>query len=334
MRIIYMGTPDFAVPPLRRLHQEGHELIAAVTQPDKPKGRHGELSMSDVKKAALELSVPVLQPVKASDPDFIESIRALRPDAIVVAAYGQILKKELLDIPPMGCINIHASLLPRWRGASPVAASIMAGDEYTGVSTMLMDAGVDTGDILLQERTAIGPDDTAGSLTDRLSEMGAELLIRTLEGLLAGRLSPIKQESTGIASTYAGIMRKEQGDLDFSLSSEAAERQVRGLSPWPGAFTHIGGKLYKIHRAEALKEEGSGASAEGSICKKEKAQEPGQICIHEDQLLIRCGEGFLKLLEVQLEGKKRMSSEEFLRGSRELLEKAGGCERTSGGSDR
>ncbi len=333
MRIIYMGTPDFAVPPLRRLHQEGHELIAAVTQPDKPKGRHGELSMSDVKKAALELSVPVLQPIKASDPDFIESIRELRPDAIVVAAYGQILKKELLDIPPMGCINIHASLLPRWRGASPVAASIMAGDEYTGVSTMLMDAGVDTGDILLQERTAIGPEDTAGSLTDRLSEMGAELLIRTLEGLEEGKLKPTKQESTGIAFTYAGIMKKEQGDLDFSLSSEAAERQIRGLSPWPGAYTHIGGKLFKIHRAEALtdtdKKAGDILAAYG-----EKGLEPGRICILEDQLFIRCREGFLRLLEVQLEGKKRMSSEEFLRGSRELLEKAGGCERISGGSDR
>ena len=314
MKIVYMGTPDFAVPPLKRLHENGFDIAAVVTQPDKPKGRHGELSMPEVKRAALELGIPVMQPDKASDPEFIGEIRAMDPDVIVVAAYGQILKPELLSIPLHGCINIHASLLPRWRGASPIAMSIMEGDAKTGVTTMYMEEGLDTGDILLQEETPIRDDDTTGILTERLSEMGAGLIVKTLLELEKGSLKPVSQEASGIPSTYAHMLKKEDGRLDTSRSSEELERRIRGLTPWPGAFTHIGDRLFKIHEAEAL--------SEGELSGDISAISPGSLFDHEGKLCLRCGSGALRLISVQLEGKKRMSAEEFLRGQRNLIEKA------------
>ena len=313
MKIVYMGTPDFAVPALEMLHREGFDIAAVVSQPDKPKGRHGELSMPEVKKKALELGLTVLQPQKASDPDFIDTIRAMEPDAIVVAAYGQILKPALLSVPRLGCINIHASLLPRWRGAAPIAMSIVAGDEETGVTTMYMEEGLDTGDILLQASTPIDKRDTAGSLTDRLSHMGAELIVKTLRLLSEGQIKPIPQDGTGIESTYAHMLRKEDGDLELSCSSEELDCRIRGLSPWPGAFTRLSGKMFKIHEAEPL--------SEAKLSPELRAMEAGAFGIHDGRLYIRCGSGALRLLEVQLEGKKRMPAEEFLRGSRSLLEK-------------
>ena len=313
MKIVYMGTPDFAVPALEMLHREGFDIAAVVSQPDKPKGRHGELSMPEVKKKALELGLTVLQPQKASDPDFIDTIRAMEPDAIVVAAYGQILKPALLSVPRLGCINIHASLLPRWRGAAPIAMSIVAGDEETGVTTMYMEEGLDTGDILLQDSTPIDKRDTAGSLTDRLSHMGAELIVKTLRLLSEGQIKPIPQDGTGIESTYAHMLRKEDGDLELSCSSEELDCRIRGLSPWPGAFTRLSGKMFKIHEAEPL--------PEVELSPELRAMEAGAFGINDGRLYIRCGSGALRLLEVQLEGKKRMPAEEFLRGSRSLIEK-------------
>lgn len=313
MKIVYMGTPDFAVPALEMLHREGFDIAAVVSQPDKPKGRHGELSMPDVKKKALELGLTVLQPQKASDPGFIDTVRAMEPDAIVVAAYGQILKPELLSVPRLGCINIHASLLPRWRGAAPIAMSIVAGDQETGVTTMYMEEGLDTGDILLQASTPIDKKDTAGSLTDRLSHMGAELIVKTLRLLSEGQIKPIRQDDTGIESTYAHMLKKEDGDLELSCSSEELDCRIRGLSPWPGAFTRLSGKMFKIHEAEPL--------SEAELSPELRAMETGTFGIYEGRLYIRCGSGALRLLEVQLEGKKRMPAEEFLRGSRSLIEK-------------
>ncbi len=310
-----MGTPDFAVRPLKALYEEGHEIAAVVTQPDKPKGRHGEMAMSAVKEEALRLSIPVLQPLKASDKEFIEEIRQLSPELIVVAAYGQILKKELLSIPPHGCINIHASLLPRWRGASPISAAIMAGDEYTGVTAMQMDEGLDTGDMLLTEKLPIEAEDTTESLTVKLSELGAGLIVKTLKGIAEGSLSPVKQSELG-EHTYAGILKKEDGDLDLDLPSETIERQIRGLYPWPCGYSHLGGKLFKIYEAKKAEP-------------KTGALEPYSLLIEDGEFYVGCGEGCLKLLSVQLEGKKRMSTADFLRGSSQLIREAGRLERRS-----
>ena len=309
-----MGTPDFAVLPLKRLYEEGHDIAAVVTQPDRPKGRHGELSAPPVKIAATELSLPVLQPDKASEPSFIAQIRELDPEVIVVAAYGQILKPELLSLPKRGCINIHASLLPRWRGASPIAMSIISGDSKTGITTMYMEEGLDTGDILLQESIPIEADDTEGSLTEKLSVLGAELICRTLCRLSEGSLRPLPQADTGIPSTYAGLMKKSDGELDFSRDALEAERRVRGLYPWPGAFVRIDGKTLKIHSCLYIPEEGLSVSL--------KALSEGCLRAEEDGIYLRFSKGGLRLIEIQLEGKKRMAAEEFLRGSRSFIDGA------------
>ena len=321
MRIVYMGTPAYAVKPLEALYRAGYEIAAVVTQPDKPKGRHGELSMPEVKQKAQELGLMVLQPLKASEPGFIDEIRALEPEAIVVAAYGQILKPELLELPRLGCINLHASLLPRWRGASPIAAAIMAGDEFTGITVMQMDAGIDTGDILMQEKLPIGPEDTTESLTDKLSELGARLIVSSLSELQEGKIVPVRQEDVDIPYTYAKILKKEEGELSPELSPIEAERRIRGLTPWPGAYMHIKGKLFKIYKAQLL--EGTGAKGD---TKDQKARdigdskEAGSLFALDDGLYLSLKGGSLRLLEVQLEGKKRMSAADFLRGSRGFLE--------------
>ena len=323
MRLIFMGTPDFAQKALQAIREAGHEVLAAVCQPDKPKGRHGELSAPPVKEYALSQGIPVMQPEKASDPAFIEAVRALDPQVIVVAAYGKILKKELLEIPQYGCINIHASLLPRWRGAAPIQWAIIAGDEKAGVTTMQMDEGLDTGDMLLRREIPIEPSETGGSLFDKLSDLGSQLILETLKEVEAGSLTPKKQPEEGM--TYAGMLTKEMGNISWQEPAEAVERLIRGLSPWPGTFSHLGGKLLKIHRAALVPEAeqqrieglaaGEGGQAGGLL--------PGALIREGDRLYVLCGKGMLELLELQLEGKKRMETADFLRGSGALIREQG-----------
>lgn len=240
MQVIFMGTPDFAVPTLRAIHEAGHELLAVVTQPDKPKGRGNQVQFPPVKDVALEYGVPVYQPKRVREEEFIEVLRGLQPDVIVVVAFGQILPKAVLDIPKYGCINVHASLLPKLRGAAPIQWSIIDGEEKTGVTTMFMDVGLDTGDMLLKEETVISPEETGGSLHDRLSELGGPLLIRTLSELEAGTLVRIPQKDE--ESNYAKMLDKALGNLDFTRPAVELERLIRGLNPWPSAYTHFNGK--------------------------------------------------------------------------------------------
>ena len=319
MKLVFMGTPDFAVPALCALQEAGHEIAYAVSQPDKPKGRHGQLCAPPVKEKALSLGIPVLQPEKASDPAFLEKLRRTAPDAIVVAAYGKILKQELLDIPRYGCINIHASLLPRWRGAAPIQWAVIAGDRTAGVTTMQMDAGLDTGDMLLKREIELAPDETGGSLFDRLSALGGPLIVETLRQAENGNLTRTPQPETGM--TYAPMLKKEMGDIDWSKSSEEIERLVRGLYPWPGTFSHLGGKMLKIHRVSAADSE--------RIFENVSEEQPGKLLVNGDRLFAVCGDGVLELLEVQLEGKKRMCASEFLRGAEHLIRESG---RLSSGS--
>ena len=336
MKLVFMGTPDFAVPALCALHEAGHEIACVVSQPDKPKGRHGQLSAPPVKEKALSLGIPVLQPEKASDPAFIEEMRRTAPDAIVVAAYGKILKQALLDIPRYGCINIHASLLPRWRGAAPIQWAVIAGDRTAGVTTMQMDAGLDTGDMLLKREIELAPDETGGSLFERLSALGGPLIVETLKKAEDGSLLRTPQPKTGM--TYAPILKKEMGDIDWSKSSEEIERLVRGLSPWPGTFSSLNGKTLKIHQAVLLDvEQKSGqlteepqrekqhpvGALEHTVSDAAGKAVPGRMLIEGERLFVVCGDGMLELLEVQLEGKKRMTAAEFLRGAGRLVHEAG-----------
>ncbi len=302
MRIVFMGTPDFAVASLNALYGAGFDIAAAVSQPDKPAGRHAETKPTAVRKRAEELGIPVFQPEKASNAEFIAGIKELKPDAIVVAAYGKILKKELLDIPKYGCINVHGSLLPRWRGAAPIQWAVLEGDKEAGVTTMLMNEGLDTGDMLMTKKLSLEPDETAGSLFDKLSCLGGELIVETLKRLYEGVLSPVPQPEEGI--TYAPMLKKEMGLVDWSLPVEKTERLIRGLYPWPGAYSYSDGRLIKIHKA---------CIAETSSESNEAR--PGDVAIKNDRIFVTCGSGVLELTEVQAEGKKRMPAGDFLRGN-------------------
>lgn len=305
MRIVYMGTPDFAVKPLEALYEAGHEILLVVSQPDKPVGRHAELKPTPVKEAALSMGLPVMQPLKATNEEFLQELERLAPDVIVVAAYGKILRKRLLDIPKYGCVNIHGSLLPRWRGAAPIQWAVIEGDEKAGLTTMLMGEGLDTGDMLLREEVTVAPDETGGSLFVRLSELGGPLIVKTLKGLEEGTVTPLPQDES--LATYAPMLTKETGELSFVKTAAELERLIRGLTPWPGTFTYLKGKLFKIHTAEI-----SGFVPEG---------DPGTFSVHEGKLYVKCGEETaLRLLEVQIEGKKRMPASDFLKGSAKLLE--------------
>ena len=249
-----MGTPDFAAINLEYIYRAGHELAAVVSQPDKPIGRHSELKPTDVKRKALELGISeILQPQKASDPEFIARIRELKPDVIVVTAYGRILKKELLDIPKYGCINVHASLLPRWRGAAPIQWSIIEGDRETGVTAMQMSEGLDTGDILLSRKLTPAADETGGSLFDKLATLGGELICDTLKALEEGTLKPVPQDDK--LATYAKQLTKDMGNIDWSKDAVSIERLIRGLYPWPGTYTYCNGRMLKIHKAALASED-------------------------------------------------------------------------------
>lgn len=302
LKAIFMGTPDFAVPVLRAMKEAGHEICAVVTQPDKPKGRGKAVQYTPVKECAIEYGIPVYQPVKVREESFVEMLRGMEPEVIVVAAFGQLLPQSVLDIPKYGCINVHASLLPRWRGAAPIQWAVISGDKESGVTTMRMEAGLDTGDMLLKETVVLEPEETGGSLHDKLSELGAGLLLRTLEGLKDGTIIPEKQEDA--LSCYAKMLTKQLGEIDFTKPAGEIECLIRGLNPWPSAYTFLDGKTLKIWRAEVLED-----------TQETEKKEPGTVVsVEKDGFIIKAGEGMLKVKELQLEGKKRMEAAAFLRG--------------------
>jgi len=297
MRLVFLGTPRFAVPSLEAVVTAGHQVLAVVTQPDRPAGRGRHAAAPPVKQTAQKLGLPVSQPERVRRPEAVEYLRALAPDAMVVVGYGQIIPQSVIDIAPLGIVNVHGSLLPEYRGAGPVQWAIVNGETTTGVTTMRIDAGLDTGDMLLKAETGIGPEETAVELAARLAEMGAELLVRTLEGLAAGSIVPEKQDSA--QATYAPLLKKEDGPIDWSQPAAAIHNRVRGLQPWPGAYTRFRGQALHIWRARRLKITGA----------------PGRL-IGLRPPVVGCGEGALELVEVQLEGRKRMPAADFANGHR------------------
>lgn len=299
MRIIYMGTPDFAVPVLESLVQSRHEVIAVVTQPDRQKGRGKAVLFPPVKEKALEYHIPVYQPVKAKDPEFMELLETLHPDCIAVAAFGQILPKRILDLPKYGCLNVHASLLPAYRGAAPIQWCIIDGQKETGITIMQMDVGLDTGDMLNQVVVPIEEKETGESLYNKMAVLGGPLLLETLEQAEAGTLHPRKQDDE--KSCYAKMLTKELGNICWEKPAEEIERLVRGLNPWPSAYSFYRGKTLKIWKADVLEENST--------------QKPGQIVsVSDGSICVQTGAGMLQLKEVQLEGKKRMKADAFLNG--------------------
>mgnify|MGYP000654095619 CR=1 FL=1 len=314
MRIIFMGTPDFSVPTLEALVASGHEVVAVVTQPDKPKGRGKEIHMSPVKECALQHNIPVYQPVRARDEAFVEEMRALNPDAMVVIAFGQILPKSLLDLPKYGCVNIHASLLPKYRGAAPIQWAVINGEKESGVTIMQMDEGLDTGDMIQKTEVEITPDETGESLHDKLAAAGAALCVETLKAVETHTATFEKQGESPTA--YARMLDKKLGNIDWSRSAVEIERLVRGLNSWPSAYTHWDGKVMKIWKAKA--EPGAGVQAGGT--ETEKFQGESQtvagtvVAVEKDSFTVQTGEGRLKVLQLQIPGKKRMDADAFLRG--------------------
>ena len=299
MRLVFLGTPSFAVPALERMVEAGHRVLAVYTQPDRPQGREQQLTPSAVKQAAQRLRLDVRQPERVRRPEVVEELRQLGPDAMVIVAYGQIIPQSVIDIPRLGIINVHASLLPKYRGAAPIQWAVARGEAVTGVTTMRIDAGLDTGDILLARETSIGPDETAVELSARLSVMGADLLIETLEGLRAGTIVPQKQD--GALATHAPILRKEDGLIDWMRTTREVYNRVRGFVPWPGAYTWFRGRRLHVWRARL-----AGDSPAG---------EPGALVLDGRRLLVCCGEaGCLQLLEVQLEGRNKIGADAFMNG--------------------
>lgn len=296
MRIVFMGTPDFAVPSLQALIDAGHDVCAVYTQPDKPQGRKQILTAPPVKTLALEHDIPVFQPNTLKNEDEQVRLRELAPEVIIVVAYGKLLPKAVLDIPPHGCINVHGSLLPRWRGAAPIQWAVIAGDEMAGVTTMQMAEGLDTGDMLLTYETKVGEKETAGELFDRLAQSGAELLTQTLVKL--DEITPRPQDDA--QSCYAHMLDKKMAVIDWSKSAHEIDCLIRGLNPWPIALTTLSGERLKVFAAE--KAAGNG--------------EPGTVLEADPKkgLTVACGEGALKLTEIQLVGGKRMKATDFLRG--------------------
>jgi len=304
-RIVFMGSPDFALSALRGLVGRGesetrpYDVVGVVTQPDRASGRGREMKAPPVKLLARELDIPVIQPEKLKQPDAMEQLRAWSPDLIVVAAFGQILRKDVLELPRFGCVNVHASLLPRWRGAAPINAAILAGDEETGVTIMQMDAGMDTGPMLAKRSIRLTRDDTAGSVFQALSTLGADLLLETRPVYLSGELQPVPQPENGV--TYAPMLKKEDGLLDFTKPAVELERRVRAMNPWPGAFMELDGAVLKIHHAHV--EAGNASAGEKRL-------------IVQNQPAVATGGGVLILDEVQPPGKKPMSGKSFLAGAR------------------
>lgn len=299
MRVVFMGTPDFAVPTLEKIISDGHEVLAVVTQPDKLKNRGMKLQYSPVKECALKHNIPVFQPIRIKrDEEFIKAYNELKPDVTVVVAFGQILSKEILDVPKYGCINVHGSLLPNYRGAAPIQWSVINGDKITGITTMHMDVGLDTGDMILKREVEIGKEETSGELYDRLAIIGAEVLSETLKLLEDGNAPRVPQP---IEFTYAPMLTKDIGKIDWNMESEKIDCLVRGVNPWPGAFTEINGKKFKVHKVKIIKEVG----APGTIIKSDA----------KDGLIIGTANGAVELIEIQPENKKRMFAKDYLRGN-------------------
>ncbi|SPF42662.1 10-formyltetrahydrofolate:L-methionyl-tRNA(fMet) N-formyltransferase [Candidatus Desulfosporosinus infrequens] len=309
MRLVFMGTPDFAVPSLRALVSAGHEVVGVFTQPDRPAGRGKNLKSSPVKVAAEELGVPIFQPEKIKTPEGIQLLRVLAPDSIIVVAYGQILSQEILQLPSRGCINVHASLLPAYRGAAPIHWAVIRGETRTGVTTMLMDNGLDTGDMLLKQEVLISNEATTGEIHDELASLGAKLLIDTLNELEMGRLVATPQTGT---TNYAPLLKREHERLDWSQRAMELHHQIRGLNPWPGAFTTFQGENLKIWQSAPLLQDQNSVT---EVFPKVGKAAPGQILqVLEDSLLVQTGDGVLQILEVQLAGKRAMSARDFFNG--------------------
>lgn len=301
-----MGTPDFAVDTLDAIVKDGHEVLLVVTQPDKAKGRGKKLQFTPVKEKALEYNLPVAQPEKVREEAFVDELEQLAPDVIVVVAFGQFLSERILNIPKYGCINVHASLLPAYRGAAPIQWAVIDGLEESGVTTMYMEKGIDTGDIILQSRLSLAENETGGSLFDRLAKEGASLLIQTLKELEAGTATRTKQDDS--QSSYAKMLTKDMGNLDFTQDAVVLERLIRGLNPWPSAFTRLGDKTLKVYEAKVLtKEEADALNSDVTV--------PGSIiAVDKKSFTVRCGNGALSIMNLQLEGKKRMDTSAFLLG--------------------
>ena len=297
-KIVFMGSPDFSIPALRAL-AEVYPIVGVVTQPDRPAGRGRVLTPPPVKRLALELGLPLIQPERLRQPEAMAQLQAWAPDVIVVAAFGQILRPAVLELPRFGCVNVHASLLPRWRGAAPIQAALLNGDAETGITIMRMDAGVDTGPTLSQRALPIQPDDNAGSLSERLAALGGELLLETLPAYLSSELTPQPQEDAG--ATYAPMLNKADGQLDFSQPAEALARRVRAFNPWPGAFTIWQGQMLKIQRAHAVP----------TPCAL-----PGQTVVYQGLPALCTTDGLLALDELQPAGKKPQPGKAFLQGAR------------------
>ena len=299
MRVIFMGTPDFAVGALEEIIKAGHEVVLVVTQPDKPKGRGKAMQYTPVKECALAHGIEVFQPVKVKEPENIEVLRKYEPDIIIVAAFGQIVPKSILDMPKYGCVNVHASLLPKYRGAAPIQWAVINGDEVTGVTIMRMNEGIDTGDMIAKKTVRLAEDETGGSLFDKLAQVGAQLCVETMEMIEAGKVEYIPQNNE--EATHTSMIRKELGLIDWNRPAVEIERLIRGLNPWPSAYTQLSGKTFKIWKAKVVSDENT--------------YEPGCICrIDKEGMYVQTGEGILLLTEVQMEGKKRMEASAFLRG--------------------
>jgi len=305
MKVIFMGTPDFSVGTLEALVEAGHEVVLAVSQPDKPKGRGKEMQFTPVKECALKYNIPVYQPRRVREAECIEELRKYNADIMVVVAFGQILPKEILEMAPYGCVNVHASLLPKYRGSAPIQWAIINGEEVTGVTTMQMDEGLDTGDMLLKTEIPIEEKETGGSLFDKLAAAGAKLCVETLEALQNKTVTPVPQEETTTA--YAKMLDKQLGNIDWTKRAVEIERLIRGLTPWPSAYTDWNGKVMKIWDAEVDFEKVETVeiveARPGTIVKVEK-----------DAFYVQTGDGLLKVLELQIPGKKRMDAGAFLRG--------------------
>lgn len=302
MKIVFMGTPDFSVGALEAIIEAGHQVSAVVTQPDKPKGRKKELQMSPVKECALRHGIPVFQPIKIRTPEAVEELRTYEADVFVVAAFGQILSEEILQMPRYGCINIHASLLPKYRGAAPIQWVILNGEAETGITIMQMDKGIDTGDMFLKCVVPLEPKETGESLSDKLREAGAGLIVKALPMLERGELVPEKQNEA--EATYVSVLKKSQGHIDWTKDAISIERLVRGLNSWPSAYTYYNGKSLKIWEAEPVQEEQQSLSQKAGIITR----------VEKDAFYVKTGDGLLKITELQMEGKKRMRVTDFLRG--------------------
>jgi methionyl-tRNA formyltransferase len=305
MRVLFIGTGDIGVPTLRALQNASHELAGVVTQPDKPAGRDQKLTAPAIKAALAGSDIPVLQPKRIKDADAVEAIRALAPDVVVVIAYGQILPRVVLEIPKIACLNLHASLLPRWRGAAPIQAAIAAGDRQTGITVMFMDEGLDTGDILLQRKIEIAADETGGSLHERLAQIAPDALLESLSLLETGK--PPRTPQDNALATLAPKLNREHGQIDWAEPAESIERKIRAFNPWPGTFTNFAGRNLKIFAASIVQLDGK----------------PGEVLRKDSELIIAAGDNALSVRELQLEGKRRMAALEFLRGDRWIGRSAG-----------